>query len=144
LSGIGITGVEPLDSVTAEVIVVLQSNDRTFIKLFFQPRPSQFFYDMDSPTEEGNQRKKARRNDKQQHKRQPPKFDEGSVALATVGIPLVTHPSQLMSIKGLAGYSETILCSKRGINVKKQKFIGEMETYMYQHYANNAVHFKVQ
>lgn len=53
-----------------------------------QVRPSQFFYDMDSPTDEGNQRKKARKDDKQQRKRQPPKFDQEScwfcLASATV------------------------------------------------------------
>jgi hypothetical protein len=50
-----------------------------FIKLFFQARPSQFFYDINSPTDEGNQRKKARKDDKQRNKRQPPTFDQGSI-----------------------------------------------------------------
>jgi hypothetical protein len=78
-------GLVLLDFITAEVIVVLQSNDHTFIKRFLQPRPFQFFYDMDSPTDEGNERKKARK-DKQQHKRQPPKFDEGNVHITHLSV----------------------------------------------------------
>lgn len=63
-------------------IMVLQSNDCIFTELFLQVRPSQFFYDVDSPTDEGNQRKKARKDNKQQRKRQPPKFDQGSVVFS--------------------------------------------------------------
>jgi hypothetical protein len=37
---------------------------------------------MDSPTDEGNQRKKARKDDKQQGRGKPPTFDQGSVVLS--------------------------------------------------------------
>jgi hypothetical protein len=58
---------------------------------------------MDSPTDEGNQRKKARKDDKQQRKRQPPKFDQGSVVFSwcaldnvlSVGSPLSYPPVQV-------------------------------------------------
>ncbi|XP_021938616.1 CWF19-like protein 1 [Zootermopsis nevadensis] len=43
-----------------------------------QARSSQFFYDLDSPTDEGNQRKKARKDDKWKDRRKPPIFDQES------------------------------------------------------------------
>jgi hypothetical protein len=51
------------------------------IELLLQTRPSQFFYDMDSPTDQSNQRKKARKDDKQPTGRKPPIFGQGSISL---------------------------------------------------------------
>jgi hypothetical protein len=41
---------------------------------------------MDSPSDQGSQTKKARKDDKQQRKRQPPKFDEGSVIFSLYAV----------------------------------------------------------
>jgi hypothetical protein len=37
---------------------------------------------MDCPTDEGNERKKARKDDKKQGRRKPPIFDQGNIMLS--------------------------------------------------------------